>query len=122
MCAVLKPGMRVAVPFGRSNRLCGAFVTGLSAESAYESGKLKSISHLIDTQPATADYLIETAKFIRDNYFCTYAEALRTVVPSAEKIVKNIYYSAAGKPAGMTADEENVYGIVSQTEQPLPTS
>ncbi len=117
MQGVLEPAMRVAVPFGRSNRLYSAFVIGLSQESDYEAAKLKYISHLIDTEPATPDYLIETAKFMRGRYFCTYAEALRTVVPSAEKIVKNVCYCAAKSVSGLTEDEKAVYDAVVEKER-----
>lgn len=114
---VIKTAMRVAVPFGRGNRLCGAFVVGLSDESGCDTDKLKYISHLIDTQPATTDYLIETAKFMRENYFCTYAEALRTVVPSAEKIIKTVCYCATDSAPEMNAEERAVYEAVKARER-----
>lgn len=90
---IIKPAMRVGVPFGVSNKHCQAFVVSVCEESEYAPEKLKSIAYIADTQPAVPDYLVETAVFLRNRYFCSYAEAIRCVLPSGEKLKKNTSYT-----------------------------
>ncbi len=90
---IIKPAMRVGVPFGVSNKHCQAFVVSVCEESEYDPKKLKSIAYIADTQPAVPDYLVETAVFLRNRYFCSYAEAIRCVLPSGEKLKKNTSYT-----------------------------
>lgn len=93
---IIKPAMRVGVPFGAGNKHCQAFVISISKNSEFAPEKLKSISYIVDTQPAVPDYLVKTAVFLRERYFCTYAEAIRCVVPGGEKLKKNTTYSLRG--------------------------
>lgn len=90
---IIKPAMRVGVPFGVSNKHCQAFVVSVCEESEYDPEKLKSIAYIADTQPAVPDYLVKTAVFLRNRYFCSYAEAIRCVLPSGEKLKKNTSYT-----------------------------
>ncbi len=114
---VLKPAMRVSVPFGKSNKTSSAFVVEISDTCEFEDDKLKSIAGLIDTEPVTTQYLMQIARFIRDNYFCTYAEALKTVLPSAEKVVKNIYYHALPCEKDLSNDEKIIYNIIASKDK-----
>lgn len=93
---IIKPAMRVGVPFGTSNKHCQAFVVSVSETSEFDPAKLKSISYTVDTQPAVPDYLVNTAVFLRNRYFCSYAEAIRCIMPGGEKLKKNTSYNLAG--------------------------
>lgn len=77
-----RAGSRVLVPFGK-RRLAG-YVTRIKQTSAYEK-RLKAILANLDPQPLITPELFELAAMIRDRYFCSYADALHTVLPSAVK-------------------------------------
>ncbi len=92
---IIRPAMRCVVPFGKGNRLCQAFVVCVSDESEYDADKLKEIVDVVDIAPIIPEYLTDVAYYLRDEYFCTFSEALNTVLPANEKIIKRLTYSAS---------------------------
>ncbi len=75
----LAPGMRVLVPFGRSNRRTEGIV--LSVEDALPE-KLKSVEKALDEAPVLSDTMLHLAAFVRGRYFCTFYEAARAMLPA----------------------------------------
>ena len=75
----LLPGQRVTVPFGRGNRRCEAVV--LTVESGEEAG-LKTIEQVLDQEPVVSEHHLRMAAFVRDRYFCTFYDAIRTMLPA----------------------------------------
>ena len=75
----LAPGMRVIVPFGRSNRSTEGVV--LSVENGNTEG-LKSVLQQLDEVPIISDFMLRMAAFLRERYFCTYYDAVRTMLPA----------------------------------------
>ena len=75
----VQPGMRVMVPFGRSNRRTEGVVLQL-AESSDE--KLKMIDCCLDEAPVLSPMMLRLAAFLRDRYFCTMYDAIRTTLPA----------------------------------------
>ncbi len=73
------PGMRVMVPFGRSNRRCEGVV--LSVEEALPE-KLKTIDRCLDEVPVLSDTMLRLAAFMRNRYFCTLYDAIRAMLPA----------------------------------------
>ena len=63
------PGMRVHVPFGRSNRRTEGIV--LAIESGTED-KLKAVELCLDQSPLISENMLRLAAFIRDRCFCTF--------------------------------------------------
>ncbi len=90
----LKPGMRVAVPFGKSK-----IYTGLVAEihttppTVYEA---KEIHQVLDEVPLVNEFQLRHWLWIADYYMCTIGEVFRSALPSAflleseTTIVKNV--------------------------------
>lgn len=76
---VLKPGMRVQVPFGRGNRLCEGIV--LSLETGAEDG-LKAVACALDAEPVLSDEMLRLAAMIRERYFCTFYDAVHAMLPA----------------------------------------
>ncbi len=76
---VLEPGMRVMVPFGRSNRRCEGVV--LSVEKGVPE-KLKAIDGCLDAQPVLSQTMLRLAAFMRERYFCTLYDAVRAMLPA----------------------------------------
>ena len=75
----LRPGMRVQVPFGRSNRAAEGVV--LAVEEG-EQGALKAITCALDKEPILSDTMLRLAAFLQQRYFCTFYEAVRTMLPA----------------------------------------
>ena len=75
----LQPGMRVQVPFGRSNRSTEGIV--LAVEQAEEPG-LKSIEFCLDDAPVLSGTMLRLAAFMRERYFCTFYDAARAMLPA----------------------------------------
>ena len=112
---LVMPSMRVIVPFGKNNRPQSAYVVRTSETCAYDETKVKSIIRLVDTEPVIPGYLADTALFLRDNYFCTFAEAVRCVLPSQEKLVKRITYTVTDKTLcekELSKEELEIYTVI----------
>lgn len=74
-------GMRVLVPFGRSNRMLEAFVmkTSRMQETTHP---LKEIHQVLDEEPVVSAQQLKMVKWMTKAYFCRSIEAIRCFVPS----------------------------------------
>ncbi len=75
----LLPGMRVKIPFGRGNKLTEGVV--LSVEPGNEE-KLKTVECCLDEMPLLDAMMLRLAAFMRERYFCTFYDAIRTMLPA----------------------------------------
>ncbi|HHY23229.1 MAG TPA: primosomal protein N', partial [Clostridiaceae bacterium] len=76
----IKPGMRVIVPFGRTNMLKEAYVLDILDSSSWD--KLKSIKKLIDEEPVLSRNMLELSSWMKDRYICTYHDAIKCMLPA----------------------------------------
>lgn len=74
-----EPGMRVIVPFGKSNKAVEATIFEL-IDSEDEKG-LKSIKKILDEKPILNQILLMLAEWMKDTYICTFADAIRCMLP-----------------------------------------
>lgn len=131
----LRPGQRVIVPFGRGNRRCEGVV--LSVEEG-DLENLKAVEQSLDEEPVVSEYLLRLAAFVRERYFCTFYDAIRTMLPAglwfqskatfsltedrswAEKTIKNPDAVALLKmldDLGGTTDESAIRQALPEEEQ-----
>ena len=75
----VRPGQRVQLPFGRANKRSEGVV--LTVESGDES-KLKPIDCCLDEEPILTEKQLRLAAFLRERYFCTFYDAIRTMLPA----------------------------------------
>ena len=75
----LQPGMRVTVPFGRSNRHTEGVVLAMEAGSA---DGLKPVAAVMDEAPVLSLPMLQLAQFMRKRYFCTFFDAVRVMLPA----------------------------------------
>lgn len=75
----LQPGIRVMVPFGRSNRHTEGVV--LSVEDGSCAG-LKAVASCLDDGPVLSLRMLQLAAFMRERYFCTFFDCLRVMLPA----------------------------------------
>lgn len=82
--ALLNPGQRVEIPFGRGDKIETGFCVGLSMLTDTRR-RLKSIASIIDREPIIGAQLLELTKWIADHYFCSWGQVLETAIPSGVK-------------------------------------
>ncbi|RYL95386.1 primosomal protein N' [Sporolactobacillus sp. THM7-4] len=75
---LVKPGIRVAVPFGRTKRL--GFVTALKESSDFET--LKPILSVIDHLPILTDELLDLGRWLAQTTLCPTVSAYQAMLPA----------------------------------------
>lgn len=78
----LKPGMRVAVPFGAGNRVSDGIVLSCKEQAVPEDKRLKFILAQLDRDVMLGEDFIHLALWMRDRYFCTVYDAARIMLPA----------------------------------------
>ncbi len=91
----LQPGMRVLVPFGRSNRRTEGVVLSLQ-EGSVEG--LKSVESCLDAEPLLPPTMLRLAAFMQERYFCTYYDAVRAMLPAGLWFQTRNRYLRTGEP------------------------
>ena len=74
-------GCRVLVPFGRGNRLSEGVILSLHQE--VPAKPLKAVRSLLDDEPVVTEKELRLALWMSRRYFCTFYDALRTILPAA---------------------------------------
>ena len=74
-------GCRVLVPFGRGNRLSEGVILSLHQEVSAKP--LKAVRSLLDDEPVVTEKELRLALWMSRRYFCTFYDALRTILPTA---------------------------------------
>lgn len=90
-------GCRVIVPFRKRRHL--GYVVRLKKKSAFERW-LKPISRNLDAEPILDEPLFDLAKFLKTEYFCSFAEAIHALVPAG---LKSARISNTGTEGGEAA-------------------
>ncbi|USK76475.1 primosomal protein N' [Peribacillus frigoritolerans] len=104
---VIKPGMRVIVPFGP--RMVQGFVTGLKANSDF--AKLRFIKEPMDLEPILNDELLQLGDWLTKEAMCFKISALQAMLPAAmkakyEKVIK----VAEDKKDQLPSSIQNLFG------------
>lgn len=79
LCSRAKKGARVLVPFGRGNRKRQGIIFEIQNKSI---DGLKSVISILDDEPVLSEEMISTASFMKERYFCTYYDAVKTMLPA----------------------------------------
>ena len=74
------PGVRVTVPFGKGNRESEGII--LARETGEKTPGLKALKSLLDQEPVLDQDGISLALWMRQRYFCTMFEAVKTILPA----------------------------------------
>ncbi|MDR1117250.1 MAG: primosomal protein N' [Oscillospiraceae bacterium] len=78
-------GMRVVVPFGRSNRRTEGLI--LEITEAEEKAGLKTVLYMLDRSPILDKEQLKLAVWLRERCFCTFYNVVKAMLPSG------IFYS-----------------------------
>lgn len=87
------PGCRVLVPFGRANRKRQGVIFEVSDHTDYP--KTKPFSVLLDESPVLSPEMLMMAGWFRDNYYCTYYEAAKVMLPTGINVRMVTSYKAS---------------------------
>ena len=74
------PGVRVTVPFGRGNRESEGIILARSTGEKHPG--LKPLKAVLDREPVLDQEGIALALWMRQRYFCTLFEAVKTILPA----------------------------------------
>lgn len=77
-------GNRVFVPFGAGNKLFDGYVMYTAARSKYQ--KLKQIDSIAEEKPYFDENAVRLIEYMRENYFCTYNDAVHVMIPSGAAV------------------------------------
>ncbi|MEA1975559.1 MAG: primosomal protein N', partial [Bacillota bacterium] len=83
-------GLKVLVPFGNGNALREAFVIGTTNLTNYK--RIKTIKYILEDDISLSINDIDLIRFIKEEYLCTYSEALQLIVPSGTKLRRIVNY------------------------------
>lgn len=106
MAGSLEKGCRVILGFGRTDQLRTGIVMKLYQG---DNSKFKPILEQIDQTPVISQELMELAVWLKDHTFCTYFEAVKSMLPPAMSVViqenfrlcKNFRDDSLLSPSGM---------------------
>lgn len=86
------PGCRVTVPFGKGNVKKQGMI--FDVHSAEITAKTKQIISVTDTEPILNDEMIKMCEWLKSYVFCTYFDAIHTMLPAGLNYNLTDYYSA----------------------------
>ncbi len=118
---VAKAGCRVTVPFGKGNiKKQGMILGTFGVDTAI---KTKEIYSVIDKEPILNDEMIKLCRWLKERFFCTYYDAIHTMLPAGLNYRLCDYYSVNTEfcsAALLTDDEKIIFNFLSESgEQPL---
>lgn len=117
LVSAIKAGTRVVVPFGRSNRKRTGLV--LKTEPISEDdNRLKSILFAPDGEAVLNDEMLGLVEWLRENTFCTYYDAVKTIVPSGMNInIKENYFLTENIPdTSISENEFTTYNLIVESK------
>lgn len=116
-----KPGCRVTIPFGKGNLKKQGMI--LSVYNGEVTPKTKEIYSVTDKEPILNDEMIKMCKWLKNNVFCTYFDAIHTMLPAGLNYKLSDYYSANVEfcsPLLLSECEREIFDFLLESgEQPL---
>lgn len=112
-------GVRVLVPFGRGNRRTEGMILALRREE--EKKPLKAVLEVLDQEPQLSQQQLRLVLWMCSRYFCTFYDALHTVLPIGLWYKYKEVWSACGdpEPGSLTAPQRELYELLLNGQQEL---
>ncbi|MCL1880953.1 MAG: primosomal protein N' [Oscillospiraceae bacterium] len=113
---LVQPGKRVLVSFGRgTRRIEGMIFAVKSIQTAIDDGDvnnkdlptLKPISEVLDDYAYMTDEMLNLAKWLKENTFCTYYNAVRCIMPPILRDPKTASRKLEGNTTKIVSLSEN---------------
>lgn len=115
----IQMGTRVVVPFGKTNKPTLGIVIKISNTTDL-AVDLKYIIQALDTKPILSIKMIQLASWIREEYLCTFFEALSAVLPPGDFREINNIISLTKEDIDeeiLEDDEKKIVNIVKKEKQ-----
>ena len=98
------PGKRVLVPFGRGNSRRQGIVTETLAQE--DADGLKPLLAVLDREPVVSHNMLGVARFMKEHYFCTLYDAVKTMLPAGINYRVTTVYGAREEGEALSLDDE----------------
>lgn len=82
----VEAGCRVAVPFGMNNARRVGMVLTVEEASEPMPKNLKPVAFIMDKEPLLNSEQLELVNWLKETSFCTYSEAVRTILPAGMQV------------------------------------
>ncbi len=92
LAASAKPGCRVTIPFGFGNIKKQGMI--LSVFEGEATPKTKHILSVTDDAPILNDEMLKMCRWLKNNVFCSYFDAIHTMLPTGLSYKLTDFYSA----------------------------
>lgn len=112
-------GKRVVVPFGGGNRRLNGMIFSVSDITGKEEYPLKPVFAISDEQPVLTNEMLELVIWLKENTFCTYYDAINTVIPIGLRVSFKEKYSLNPNFKDediLTKEELNTYSFLKLTK------
>lgn len=96
LAGAVRAGARVIVPFGRGNRKRAGVVFSVGERET--EAKLKEIYSAADDGIFLSAEMLEIAQWLRETTFCTYYDAVRSMLPAGLSLMISEEYALAEDP------------------------
>lgn len=105
-------GVRVIIPFGRGGRKRAGLI--LSVTEEVPEMKLKPLLSVVDSSPVISEEMMKMIVWLKENTFCTYYDAVRTILPSGMNIRVNEKFELCEDmiSADLTDEERNLVSFL----------
>lgn len=121
-----KCGCRVTVPFGRGNRTRQGIILYLKQLNNESADKYKNISAVLDEKPVLSKELIDLVYFMKERYFCSYYDCVKTILPIGLNYKISIAYSCNKQVEKhlfkLSEEEQKVYDFLYSKRKPVEKS
>lgn len=112
-----KKGCRVTVPFGNGNTK----KQGLIIDYGFSdyNPKIKYIISVNDEHPILNDEMLGLCLFMKERLFCTYFDAVNTILPTGLKLRLEEFYAINEEFLGysyLSEDEKNIFDFLTKNE------
>lgn len=108
-------GLRVMVPFGQRNTKWEGYVIALTETTEVPAGKIKEIVEILDEgRPILTPPILELAKWMKKEYFCTLNQCLQAVMPAGIRTKSVWYVELTEQTAELSEKEQQVADVLTE--------
>lgn len=114
-------GLRVMVPFGQRNTKREGYVIALTETTEVPEGKIKGIVEILDEgRPILTPSILELAKWMKKEYFCTLNQCLQAVMPAGIRTKSVWYAELTGQTAELSEKEQQMAVVLVEQGGAVP--
>ena len=114
-------GLRVMVPFGQRNTKREGYVIALTETTEVPEGKIKGIVEILDEgRPILTPSILELAKWMKKEYFCTLNQCLQAVMPAGIRTKSVWYAELTGQTSELAEKEQQMIDVLEEQGGAVP--